>query len=263
MQCIMSHARLVPALTFLLLVAALSAHGQDDTGGKSATWAKVDSSEQRKMYVDAMREANPGAFAGEVRVFAVETVLPQLQLEANRGNIEVVRRKMRSLLLDNVGDGKAFEAASRAVLDFMVPLLRDDKADPLVRINAMLLIGELRSRDNKALPWAGSLEQLTSLASDAKVPVYLRIAALSGLAQHVDAAQKKGSATAAGLGKTLGPVLVPIVSGPPLDDRAAADWLVARALDMLPVVMPEFGADAAVPLERRSEEHTSELQSLS
>jgi hypothetical protein len=177
-------------------------------------------------------------------------VLPQLQLEANRGNIEVVRRKMRSLLLDNVGDGKAFEAASRAVLDFMVPLLRDDKADPLVRINAMLLIGELRSRDNKALPWAGSLEQLTSLASDAKVPVYLRIAALSGLAQHVDAAQKKGSATAAGLGKTLGPVLVPIVSGPPLDDRAAADWLVARALDMLPVVMPEFGADAAVPVER-------------
>lgn len=250
MQCIMFHARLVPALTLLLLVAALAARGQDDAGGTFANWAKVDSGEQRKQYVDAMKEPTPGAFAGQVRAFAVDVVLPQLQLEANRGTIEVVRRKMRSLLLDNVGDGKAFEAASKAVLDFMVPLVRDDKADPLVRINATLLIGELRARDNKTQPWDGSLEPLTSLASDVKLPVYLRIAALAGLAQHVEAAQKKGSATVAGLGKALGPVLVPIVSGAPLDDRAAADWLAARALDMLPVVMPEFTADAAAPVEK-------------
>ncbi|NBW87021.1 MAG: hypothetical protein EBR23_09390, partial [Planctomycetia bacterium] len=156
MQCIMFHARLVPALTLLLLVAALAARGQDDAGGTFANWAKVDSGEQRRQYVDAMKEPTPGAFAGQVRAFAVDVVLPQLQLEANRGTIEVVRRKMRSLLLDNVGDAKAFETASRAVLEFMLPLARDEKADPLVRINAMLLIGELRSRDNKLLPWAGS-----------------------------------------------------------------------------------------------------------
>jgi hypothetical protein len=242
--------RLASALTLVLLVVSLVAHGQEDAGGKFPNWTKVDTSDQRRMYVDAMREANPSAFAGEVRAFAVDTVLPQLQMEANRGTIEVVRRKMRSLLLDNVGDAKAFETASRAVLEFMLPLARDDKADPLVRINAMLLIGELRSRDNKLLPWAGSFEALTSAAGDGKLPVYLRIAALSGLAQHVEAAQKKGSATAAGLGKTLAPVLVAIVSAPPAGDRAAADWLASRALDMLPVVMPELSVQAAAAVEQ-------------
>lgn len=250
MQPTTFHARSVSVLTVVLLVAALAAHAQDDAASKFPNWTKVDSSEQRRVYVDAMREANPAAFAGEVRTFAVDTVLPQLQLEANRGTIEVVRRKMRSLLLDNVGDAKAFEAASRAVLEFMRPLARDDKADPLVRLNAMLLIGELRSRDNKALPWPGSIEELTSAAGDGKLPVYVRIAALAGLTQHVEAAQKKGSATAAGLGKTLGPVLVPIVSAPPAGDRAAADWFVSRALDMLPVVMPELSAQAAAAAEQ-------------
>lgn len=229
----------------VLMAAALTAHAQDETSGKFANWTKVDGSEQRRVYVDAMREANPNAFAGPVRDFAVDIVLPQLQEEMNRSSIEVVRRKMRALLLDGVGDSKSFEAASRAVLDFMMPLARDEKADPVVRINAVLLIGELRSRDNKLSPWAGSLEPLTSLAGDAKLPLAIRIAAMAGLAGQVEAAQKKGTATAASLGKALVPVLLPMISGPVTGDRAAGDWLTSRALDMLPVVMPELGGEAA------------------
>ena len=229
----------------VLMAAALTAHAQDEPSGKFTNWTKVDGSDQRRVYVDAMREANPNAFAGPVRDFAVDTVLPQLQEEINRSSIEVVRRKMRALLLDNVGDPKSFEAASRAVLDFMMPLARDEKADPVVRINAVLLIGELRARDNKTSPWAGSLEPLTSLAGDAKLPLAIRIAAMAGLAGHVEAAQKKGTATAASLGKSLVPVFLPIINGPIAGDRTAGDWLTSRALDMLPVVMPELGAEAA------------------
>lgn len=244
------HARSAATLTLAMLVPVAAALAQDDTGGKFASWAKVDASDQRKAYVDAMREAKPDAFSAAIRSFAVDTVLPQLQLEANRGTIEVVRRKIRALLLDNVGDPKAFEAASRAVLEFMAPLARDAKADPLVRINALLLIGELRSKDNKLLPWAGSLDELTSAAGDGGLPASLRVAALAGLAQHVDAAQKKGTATAAALGKTLGPVLVPIVASPPAGDPAAVDWMVSRALDMVPEVIPELGAEAAAAVEK-------------
>lgn len=229
----------------VLMAAALTAHAQDEPSGKFTNWTKVDGSDQRRVYVDAMREANPNAFAGPVRDFAVDTVLPQLQEEINRSSIEVVRRKMRALLLDNVGDPKSFEAASRAVLDFMMPLARDEKADPVVRINAVLLIGELRARDNKTSPWAGSLEPLTSLAGDAKLPLAIRIAAMAGLAGHVEAAQKKGTATAASLGKALVPVFLPMIDGPIAGDRTAGDWLTSRALDMLPVVMPELGAEAA------------------
>lgn len=229
----------------VLMAAALTAHAQDEPSGKFTNWTKVDGSDQRRVYVDAMREANPNAFAGPVRDFAVDTVLPQLQEEMNRSSIEVVRRKMRALLLDNVGDPKSFEAASRAVLDFMMPLARDEKADPVVRINAVLLIGELRARDNKTSPWAGSLEPLTSLAGDAKLPLAIRIAAMAGLAGHVEAAQKKGTATAASLGKALVPVFLPMIDGPIAGDRTAGDWLTSRALDMLPVVMPELGAEAA------------------
>lgn len=229
----------------VLMAAALTAHAQEEPSGKFTNWTKVDGSDQRRVYVDAMREANPNAFAGPVRDFAVDTVLPQLQEEINRSSIEVVRRKMRALLLDNVGDPKSFEAASRAVLDFMMPLARDEKADPVVRINAVLLIGELRARDNKTSPWAGSLEPLTSLAGDAKLPLAIRIAAMAGLAGHVEAAQKKGTATAASLGKALVPVFLPMIDGPIAGDRTAGDWLTSRALDMLPVVMPELGAEAA------------------
>lgn len=119
-------------------------------GGHSRGLEKTETAAETE-YKQPLAEG--GAADAKIRGFLRDKALPQLALESNRTTIEKTRRRMRDFLLGGIEDAKAFDDVSRVVLDFMATVARDGDADPVVRVNAMLLVGELRAKDNKQ-PWA-------------------------------------------------------------------------------------------------------------
>jgi hypothetical protein len=221
-------------IAFALLVALPAVVGlsQDDT---AKSWRLFEADPEMLAYRKELRE---GLFGEPSKAFLERTALPQLAQPANRGTIDRVRRRMRETLCgDASGDRKAAEAAMRVVLDFMARLARDQQADPVVRVNAMLLVGELRSGDQK--PWPPAAAVLAEAIGDARLPAAVRIAAAAGLDRHVEAAGKS-------LAPTVGPVLVKVLENPvPTVDPVAAAWLAARCLDMLGTLGPAAPPPAA------------------
>jgi hypothetical protein len=108
----------------------------------------------------------------------------------------------------------------------------------------MLLVGEVRGKDGR--PWSGAVEPLAAAMSDRKLPTGVRVAAAAGLARHVEAAKAAGAPDPALAQAALKPLLEVIATPASATDAAAGDWLVSRALDMLPTVeakaLPETAA---------------------
>jgi hypothetical protein len=198
------------------------------------TWSKVESAAETRDYSQQLKE---GKFEAAQRTFLSTTILPQLALPANRMMIGQVRQRIREVATLGAAQSQIFEASNSLIRDFGVRLARDGAADPLVRVNAMMLVGELQAADRK--PWKGAVEPLALAAGDATLPLEVRIVALTGLARH--AAGGDGSFTA-----QAGPALTAIVTSPPQGDAAAVSWLIGRALDLLPTVGPPPAAIAAV-----------------
>lgn len=216
----------------LVLTMAGTAAGQAPEG-IPADWKKTETAAETE-YKQPLAEG--GAADAKIRGFLRDKALPQLALESNRTTIEKTRRRMRDFLLGGIEDAKTFDDVSRVVLDFMAAVARDGDADPVVRVNAMLLVGELRAKDNKQ-PWAPAIPVLAAGVADAKLPAEVRIAAIVGLARHLEVAKAAGSEPPDA--KAVLDALTLVVTSPaaPLDP-AAMNWLLSRALTALPAASP-------------------------
>lgn len=213
------------ALVACLAVAGGTAGSQEPPAGGLDRWSKLEASDELRDYRAALRE---GIFEESSRKFLLEIALPQLAMPSNRFEIDRVRKKMFDRLgAVEQGPGSkpaAIEAALKFIASAMTELMRNQRAEMVVRVNAALLVGELRIGTK---PWAPAVEPLAAALIDDGLPPAVRIAAAAGLARHVDA-DPAARATDAG------PALVKVVEAPLAGvDPVAADWLRSRALTML------------------------------
>jgi hypothetical protein len=190
------------------------------------SWGKVENAQETRDYGQQIKE---GKFDAAQKAFIDETLLPQLALEANRNAIAAVRQRIRDVAVRGATKKEVVDQGNAAIRDGMLRLVADTDAELLVRVNAMLLVGELQDLDRA--PWSGSLTPLTKAAGDAALPLAIRVAAVNGLARHVAAAGAGGPAATA-----VAPVVGALVTAPPEGDAAAVRWLMSRALDLLPRV---------------------------
>lgn len=226
-----------PILAALVALALVpGAGGSARAEPKYVGWTKVESSREIRELKEKMRES--GAFDAGARAFLDETVLPQLALQENRPLIEQTRRRIREVVFADVGDDKLFDEMSLAVAQFMTALARDEQADAVARVNAMLLVGELKTRDGK--PWPGAAAMLAAAAMDKGLPDAVRIAAMAGVSRHAEKAGGGGGID------TIQRVVESI-----LEESAAADpsvgreWLVTRAVQLVPIVAKPLPPKAA------------------
>jgi hypothetical protein len=113
----LSQPRPIPRMALVaacLVVLTGPAFGQGEP--KYIGWSKIEGAKETREIKEKLRE---GTFDEEAKGYFLGTVLPQLAIEENRGTIERTRRRMRELLLTDVGDEKAFADATRMVADFM------------------------------------------------------------------------------------------------------------------------------------------------
>jgi hypothetical protein len=228
------------SLGILALAAALSAapavHGQEPEA-KYSNWTKVENAPETRALRQQLRDGSP--FDAKARDFVVRTVVPQLGLEANRPTIERMRRKIRDLLLADVADNKTFDDVSKVVLEAFAAVARNGDAEPVVRVNAMLLVGELRDKANR--PLAAALAPLVASAGDVRLPMEVRIAAAAGIARHAEAAKAGGDETA--VAQAVAPAIAPMLSGTP---ATATDWLAGRALAIVQTLGPKAATKEAL-----------------
>ena len=240
----------------IVLTAAADGFGQDGDA-RFAGWAKVESAAETRNYREAMKSGGP--FDQAARGFLEEIALPQLALEANRSTIERIRKRIREYLLADIANEKAADEAIKAAMAFMETLAGKDDADPVVRVNAMLLIGELQSMDRK--PWQPAAAVLAGAAANADLPKAVRIAACVGLARHVEATkgvaeeQQRMAAVAV-------PAITAILNEPakePTSQTMAVenDWMAARCLSMLPQLGPLSPATAVDVLRILNDDNRS------
>jgi hypothetical protein len=213
------------------------------------SWSQVEAAKETREYKEKLRDG--GAIDDTAKAFLNKIALPQLALDANRGIIDRVRRRIRELLLTDIGDEKAFEEASRTIRDFMLVMAGDAKADPAVRVNAMLMVGDLRAANGK--PWPAAAAPLATAAGDATLPMGVRVAALAGLARHAEAARSAADDVAEAFAKEALPTVVALVADAAKPAEAASRtvenaWMTSRALTILPIVMRAAPQEVAASL---------------
>ena len=236
---------LIPALIVGGLLGAWPASAQE-AAAKYSTWTKVEGAVETREFKEKLRGG--GQFDAAARGFVTQVALPQLGLEANRSTIERVRRRIREVVLSDIADEKAFDDVAKTVLDAMAALARNGDAERVVRVNAMLLVGELRAKDNRPLPSAAPV--LAAAAGDVRLPLEVRIAAAAGLMRHAEAAKAGGDPAA--VAKAVGPALMPMLTGDPKTGPVAAiDWLAGRGLAIMQTLGPQTGSKEAVTAAAR------------
>jgi hypothetical protein len=235
------HATIVMAIALTVAGRAGGATAQDPP---QANWVKIEASDDFKKFQDQVKK---GEFDATARAFLERVALPQLGAEGNRKQIERIRRRMRDVVLNaRTIEPAAFEQLAKAAVDGLTAQARNPQVEPVVGVNAMLLVGEIRGKDDR--PWAGAAQPLAAAMADAKLPPAIRVAAAAGLAKHLDAARTAATPDPA-LVQAAAKSLQMVVSSPALPaDGAAGDWLVSRALDMLPAVTPKASPELAVAL---------------
>lgn len=215
----------------LLTCAIGDGRAQDGGEPKYATWSKLEAADATREFKDRLKEA--GSLDQAARTFLLQEALPQLANEENRSSIERVRRRMREFLLTEIGNPQVLAAANGVVADFMVALARDGAADPVARVNAAVMIGELRNQDGK--PWLDAVPRLAALAKDPRSMPAVRIAAVSGLLRLGPAVAATPETTAA-----VGQAVLAILAEPAVASRPDQDWLAGRALGLLPSLVQEY-----------------------
>ncbi|MFM8494474.1 MAG: hypothetical protein ACKOEM_02970, partial [Planctomycetia bacterium] len=212
----------------IVAVAAVVSAGAVRAEPKYVGWTKVEPSREMRELKEKLREG--GQFDANARLFLEETALPQLALDENRSTIERTRKRIREVLLADVGDEKAYGDISLLMAEFMTAVARDEQAEPVVRVNAMLLVGELKAKNGK--PWQPAALALAAAVGDKGLPVAVRIAALAGVAKHVAAGEGDEAIV-----KTFGPPVLAILAEPIEPGHAVEhDWLVSRALQLVPLL---------------------------
>lgn len=186
---------------------------------------------------DYTQQIATGKFGKPQEAFLTEILLPQLSKAANRTAITRTRQRIRELALRDAA-ADVVDPVNSKLRDAMLAQARDADNEAVVRVNAMLLVGELVSGADK--PWPGAGKPLAEAAADASLPWAVRIVALAALGRHV--AEAGGGSPA--LVAAAGPVVAGLLTSPPEGDAAARRWILARSLDMLPALSPPPAAIA-------------------
>jgi hypothetical protein len=233
---------LASAVVGIAIAASAPAHAQGEP--QFSTWEKVEGSDDAKKYFDQIKK---GEFDAGSKAFLERIALPQLAAEGNRKKIEQRRRRMRDVLLnEKTTEATALDKASKTAVDWLVAQARNPQAEPVVRVNAMLLVGEIRGKDGR--PWNEAIGPLATVMGDAALPAAVRVAAAAGLAKHVEATKAAGTPDPGLAQAATKPLLAVIASPASAADGAAGDWLVSRALDMLPTVVGKSTPETAAAL---------------
>ena len=215
--------------------------------GRNAAWTKIEQ-DAEKGYREPLKTG--GGFEAAARDFVAKKAMPQLANEANRLIIDRVRRKMREILVVGITDDRAFDDASKAVADAAVAIARNPAASTAARVNAMLLVGELRAKDNKdGTVWPAAVTQLAAVAGDATIDPSIRVAAMAGLVRHADVAKRTGGDRLTDFAKGARPAILGIVAEQPSADQPlVSDWLASRALSILTAVVKSSPKELAATL---------------
>ena len=200
-------------------------YGQD--AALFETWTKVESSPETKAYSDALKAG--GAFDGKHQAHFLENVLPQLELQSNRPQIERVRKRIRDVFLVPITSPAAFDAAQAAVVLYASQAAASDDFDMAVRVNAVLLIGDLRTA--KQEPWPSAVDAIVTIATNIDLPLAIRASAMPGLFRHASSAgnpEGRKAITAAAF--TI------IAETTPDTQQTAHEWLQSKAMASLRVI---------------------------
>lgn len=229
-------------------------------GNPPATWKDVEASPQFKEVVTALRAGGP--FNDAARELLSTAILSQFESDNNLPVLDDVRKKIRDRVLLVIGNDESFAQAGAFVRDRLNEFARDTNRDPLLRVNAMLFIGEMT--DKGRLPWATALSTLAAAAQDPALDPAVRIAALTGLSNHLAVLTRlsgdQATAVRAAMAATLPTLLPPAAADNPaggVEPRSpAASWLAARGLGMLPLAVnpapPEIAARLVAVIEDSS-----------
>lgn len=214
---------------------------------RNAAWTKVEQ-DAEKSYREPLKAG--GGFSPAAQDFIAKKAMPQLANDANRPILDRVRRKMREILIVGITDDRAFDDASKAVADAAVTIAKNPEASLAARVNAMLLVGELRAKDNKdGTVWPAAVNQLAAVAGDATLDPSVRVAAMAGLVRHADVAKRTGGDRLTEFTKGARPAILAIVAEKPsVDQPVVSDWLASRALSILTTVVKSSPKELATTL---------------
>lgn len=234
----------------LLLLGAVTATAQPQ-GDDFATWKDVELSQQFKDQVAALKGG--GAFNDAARTFLDTVLLAQFERDGNRAVLDDVRKKIRDRFLLVISNPQAFTQANTFVRDRLNDVARDTNLDPMLRCNAMTMIGELS--DAARLPWTPAAETLASAAMDTELVPSVRVAALAGLGIHLAVISRLPAEQQTQLRDIMKRVLPSLLSPPKGDTNdggegrsPAASWMAARGLTLLPLAMNPVPPDVASQL---------------
>ncbi len=214
---------------------------------RNAAWMKIEQ-DAEKSYKEPLRTG--GGFSPAAQDFIAKKAMPQLANDANRPILDRVRRKMRDILIVGITDDRAFDDASKAVADAAVTIAKNSGASLAARVNAMLLVGELRAKDNKdGTVWPAAVNQLAAVAGDATLDPSVRVAAMAGLVRHADVAKRTGGERQTEFTKGARPAILAIVAEKPsVEQPVVSDWLASRALSILTTVVKSSPKELATTL---------------
>ena len=231
----------------MVVVAAIvgdagRAVGQDP---KYSSWKQVEAAPETREFLSTMKGG--GSLDGAAMTYLEEIVFPQFTLPDNRADLDEVRNRLRTRILGSFATDEIQNAANQLVVDGMQRLIDDDRLEMGVRLNAVLLIGELDAKSGGL--WPGAVQPLAAVASDASSPLSLRVAAMIGLGQHLSrAANRSDPAILAGMLPTAEPALIASLEMPETgtpSEQVAAEWLASMVLRLLPDVMPKASPEVA------------------
>jgi hypothetical protein len=214
---------------------------------RNAAWTKIEQ-DAEKSYREPLKAG--GGFSPAAQDFIAKKAMPQLANDANRPILDRVRRKMREILIVGITDDRAFDDASKAVADAAVTIAKNSEASRAARVNAMLLVGELRAKDNKdGTVWPAAVSQLAAVAGDATLDPSVRVAAMAGLVRHADVAKRTGGDRLTEFTKGARPAILAIVAEKPsVEQPVVSDWLASRALSILTTVVKSSPKELATTL---------------
>ena len=214
---------------------------------RNAAWTKVEQ-DAEKLYKEPLKTG--GSFTPAAQDFIAKKAMPQLANDANRPILDRVRRKMREILIVGITEDRAFDDASEAVAEAAVTIAKNPEASLAARVNAMLLVGELRAKDNKdGTVWPAAVNQLAAVAGDATLDPSVRVAAMAGLVRHADVAKRTGGERQTEFTKGARPAILAIVAEKPsVEQPVVSDWLASRALSILTTVVKSSPKELATTL---------------
>lgn len=156
----------------------------------------------------------------------------------NLASLPVYRKELRSQLTTtfNKGSNKAHTRLNSLLLDQLDKIAKGNFA-PAVRVNAMLMLGDLNSQESAKpgaapIPLPAALVPITRAISDDKQLESVKVAALEGLRRHVDTPPGVAEGEAR---RAMVASLVKLVAATPSPDRLPIghDWMRGSASEVL------------------------------